>query len=152
MNIISKDYSLATKSYDIFFSGCNMTVHCEDCHNPEAWTFSCGTDWTLHKKEIEENVNLFRPIIDKIFLLGGEPLDQDREEFIKCMDFLQTLNKEIWLFTRFDIKDIPEDLKQRFDYIKSGTYIPQLTVDDNIQYGVKLATSNQYIVKKGIDY
>jgi len=147
MRIVAKDYSMATKSYDIFFSGCNMTVHCEDCHNPEAWDFNCGTDWKGHIQEIKENINLFGPIIDKIFLLGGEPLDQDRTDFLECVDFLRSLGKEIWLFTRFDIKEIPEELQQKFDYIKCGMYIPKLTVSDNIQYGVQLATSNQYIVK-----
>lgn len=147
MNIISKDYSLATKSYDIFFSGCNMTVHCEDCHNPEAWNFNCGTDWVLHKKEIKENISLFNPIIDKIFLLGGEPLDQDRGDFLKCVRFLRTLGKDIWLFTRYDIKEIPKEIQQLFDYIKCGMYIPKLITSNNIQYNVRLATSNQYIIK-----
>ena len=38
------------------------------------------------------------------------------------------------------------------DYIKCGKYIPELTTDDNIQYGVHLATSNQRIYKCGVDY
>ena len=147
MNIVAKDYSMATKSYDIFFSGCKAIPFCEDCHNPEAWDFKCGTDWNLHKSEIAENVKLFNTLIDKIFLLGGEPLDQDRGEFLECVDFLHSLNKELWLFTRFDITEIPNDLQQKFAYIKCGRYLPELSTNNNIQYGVSLATSNQYIVK-----
>ena len=42
--------------------------------------------------------------------------------------------------------------KELCDYIKTGSYIEELKCDDNIQYGIKLATSNQKINKKGIDY
>jgi glutaminase len=38
------------------------------------------------------------------------------------------------------------------DYIKTGRYIPELKVNENVHYGINLATSNQKIYKKGIDY
>ena len=38
------------------------------------------------------------------------------------------------------------------DYIKYGSYKEELKCDNNIFYGVKLATSNQKMLKKGIDY
>ena len=37
--------------------------------------------------------------------------------------------------------------KKMVDYIKIGAYIPELTTDDNIQFGIKLATSNQKIYR-----
>lgn len=152
MRIVSTDYSMATKSYDIFLSGCNATPKCEDCHNPEAWDFKCGTDWKSHIAKINKAVLLFKNNIDKFFILGGEPLDQDREQFVLFITGLREYGKPLWLFTRFELNEIPEEIKEMFDYIKTGRYIPELSTKDNIQYGVRLATSNQKIYKKGVDY
>jgi anaerobic ribonucleoside-triphosphate reductase activating protein len=152
MNIIFKDYSLATNSYDIFFSGCNASPKCEGCHNPEAWDFSYGSASSMHLEDIKKDIKEFSTLIDKIFLLGGEPLDQDRAEFTDFVLYLKDLNKPIWLFTRYSLEDIPNDIKYLFDYIKCGRYIPSLSTKDNIQYGVQLATSNQHIYKKNKDY
>jgi len=48
--------------------------------------------------------------------------------------------------------DMPNELINSLDYIKCGRYEESLKCNDNIQYGIKLATSNQRIYKKGIDY
>lgn len=39
-----------------------------------------------------------------------------------------------------------------FDYIKCGTYNEQEKTANHIEYGVVLASSNQHIYKKGVDY
>ena len=49
------------------------------------------------------------------------------------------------------INDV-EELLPFLDWVKIGRYIESLTTDNNIQYGIKLATSNQNIYKKGVDY
>ena len=85
-------------------------------------------------------------------IFGGEPLDQPVGELIEMLDYLTKANKPIWLFTRYKIEYIPEDINKYCDYIKCGNYIEELTTGDNIQYGIKLATSNQHIYKKGKDY
>ena len=155
MNIVTVDYSMATQSYDIFFSGCKMTIHCQDCHNEEAWDFNCGTRYDLWLKKIGSDFKAFGGIIKKIFLLGGEPLDQDREELLEFIRILREdldIKHDIWLFTRFELNTIPDEIKQHFSHIKCGMYRPELSTNDNIQYGVKLATSNQKIYARGIDY
>ncbi len=152
MNIVCIDYSMATKSFDIFFSGCNASPKCKDCHNPESWDFSCGKDWKQWLFQINDNVKRFGGMFDKFFILGGEPLDQNSEELSKFVACLKEYNKELWLFTRYELDDIDESVKKQFNYIKTGRYIPELTVSDNICYNVRLATSNQKIWKQGVDY
>lgn len=152
LKIITTDYSMATRSYDIFFSGCAANPRCENCHNAEAWDFNQGTDWKKHVLKISKDLKQFSTLIDKFFILGGEPLDQDLDELYLCMDALKEFGKELWLFTRFELDEIPEEAKQVFDYIKCGRYLPELSTDNNIHYGVKLATANQRIYKKGVDY
>lgn len=152
MNIVTIDFSMATKSMDIFFSGCDAQPFCQDCHNPEAWDFNCGTDWTLWTDKIIYNVEHFGAMFDKFFLLGGEPLAQDKEQFNKFLDIIENCGKEIWLFTHYELNEISDKLKERFDYIKTGRYLPELSTKDNICYGVSLATANQKIWKREVDY
>lgn len=157
MNIITIDYSMATQSMDIFFSGCRMGSHCPGCHNSEAWDFNVGSDWTSWITKIKNDICTFGGMIKRIFILGGEPLDQDHSELIKFLDSIYTdavltNDIELWLFTRYEINQVPDEFKNIFHYIKTGPYREELTVTDNISYGVRLATSNQKVLKKGLDY
>lgn len=152
MNIITIDYSMATQSLDIFFSGCAMGSHCPGCHNSEAWDFSVGTPWLDWASKIQYNLREFDGMIKRVFFLGGEPLDQDARELRNFLDEIDWYEKELWLFTRYDLGQVPEDLMERFDYIKTGPYLESLATTDNISYGVRLATSNQKVNKRGVEY
>lgn len=148
MKIVAIDFSMSTKSYDIFFSGCNANPKCEGCHNPESWDFSFGAEWRTKKEKIAKDIKDFSSVIDKIFILGGEPLDQDTFEFTTFLLWLKEQGKEIWLFTRYSIDEVPDYVKEEVDYIKTGRYLPELSTQNNLCYGVRLATSNQTIYKK----
>jgi len=155
MNILATQYSLIYKSLDIYVAGCrgDKGVHCTSCHNPESWDFNQGD---LYDKEyfgkLQTKVKNFDVLISNIMLFGGEINDQNHDELFKFLKDLRTLNKDIWLFTRYDIKDIPSFERDLCDYIKCGSYLPELTCEDNTMYDIKLATSNQHIYKKGLDY
>lgn len=152
MNISYIDYSPFTKSLDIFFSGCNPPF-CSECYNSELTDFNCGTDWRNWVGKIEKYCHEYSGLIDNIFLLGGSPTHQDLNEMYEFIGTIFMLNnKKIWLFAREELNEIPELFKGLCDYIKTGAYIPELTCDNNIQYGIKLATSNQKIYKKGVDF
>ena len=83
--------------------------------------------------------------------MGGDPVDcfKHYPEYLDFLIELKKYNKPIYLFTRHELEDIPKELIENVDYIKTGAYIPELTCDDNIQYDIKLATSNQKIYKMG---
>lgn len=152
MRIVAIDYSMATQSMDIFFSGCDAEPRCEGCHNPEAWDFNVGKDWKQWIFQINDNMIKFGPMVKKFFILGGEPLAQDPDEFSKFIACVKEYKKELWLFTHYELNEIDESVKKQFDYIKTGRYLPELSTNDNICYGVRLATSNQKIYKRGVDY
>lgn len=151
MNIISTEYTLSTKSLEIFVSGC-LPPHCEGCCNPELWEFGSDNNYLEKFEEIKTKIEEFDNLIDNVLLVGGCPLDQNYEELLDFLEKLNTLNKKIFLFTRYDIGDVPYYIRRACDYIKCGRYIPSLKTDNNIQYGIKLATSNQVIYKRGKDY
>lgn len=153
MNILATQYTLEYKSLDIYVAGCCGSPHCKDCHNPETWDFNKGEQYTLkYFNRIKTKVHDFNNLIDNIMIFGGEPLDQDKDELLHILFDLKTLNKPIWLFTRYSIDEVPKEVKTLCNYIKCGRYVPELKSNDNIMYGIKLATSNQKIFKKGIDY
>ena len=153
MRILSTQYTLATKSLEIYISGCMASPHCEDCHNPESWDFDLGEVYDINYfYKIKRKVEEFPSLVKNIMIFGGEPLDQKEIELKKFLNDLYTLNKDIWLFTRHELYNVPQFVKDKCSYIKCGYYDYRLSTDDNIQYGIKLATSNQNIYKKGKDY
>lgn len=153
MNILATQYSLTSKSLDIYVAGCNGNPHCVGCHNPESWSFNQGELYTEeYFNNIQTKVQDFDILIDNIMIFGGEPNDQNHDELLHFLIDIKSLNKKVWLFTRYGITDVPKFELSLCDYIKSGSYMPELITDDNIQYGIKLATSNQFINKKGLDY
>jgi len=152
MNINYVEYSPKTKSIDIFFSGCNEPF-CDGCCNPELIDFNNGTDWRLWVDRIEKYCHEYNGLVENIFLVGGSPTHQNLDEMYEFLGTIFMLNNQkIWLFAREELKDIPELFKGLCEYIKVGPYIPELACDDNIQYGIKLATKNQNIYKKREDY
>lgn len=154
MNVLATQYTLCNKALEIYIAGCNGDPHCEDCHNPESWDFSLGSALTLgyFSKNIGAKINEFSTLIENIMIFGGEPLDQPPSDLEELLSLLSFSNKKIWIFTRYPIEEVPDFVKHYCDYIKCGKYEKNLTSDNNIQYGIKLASNNQKIYKKGIDY
>lgn len=101
---------------------------------------------------LKSKIQSFDELIDNIMIFGGEPLDQSMVSLIELLDYLQQFNKAIWIFTRYNLSEVPLIIKDRCDYLKCGRYEPEKCTDSNVQYGIALATSNQNIYKKGLDY
>lgn len=143
------EYSISTKSIDIFNSGCDANPRCKDCCNPELWDWNQkGLDLNVVCKKVEQLTKKFSNLVERFLLVGGDPVDayiRYPEQYTELLFCLNTLYKPIFLFTRHELKDIPKELLRQVDYVKTGAYIPELTVDNNIQFNIKLATSNQNI-------
>lgn len=155
MNILASQYTLQYNSLDIYIAGCkgDKGVHCKNCHNRESWNFNNGDEYNKdYLNNILSKIKEFDFLIDKIMIFGGEANDQSHEELKAFLKDMRNTGKEIWLFTRYKIEEIPQFEYELCDYIKCGNYNEDLKVDDNIHYGIRLATSNQKIYKKGIDY
>ena len=149
MNILGTQYTVQNKAFEIYLSGCNANPHCKNCHNPESWNFNCGEPYDdIYFNKILTKINEFSSLIENIWILGGEPLDQDRKELKRFLFEMGNFNRSIWLFTRYEIDEIPRDIKKMCDYIKTGPYIEALSVKENEYYGVNLASSNQKIYRK----
>lgn len=120
-----------------------------NCHSPELWDDSIGEELTKDKYNgLKKNIEGKIDMIDNFMIFGGEPLEKPKEEIIEFLTFLKQFNKPIWLFTRFELKQVDKEILDLLDYIKCGMYLEKQATDDNIIKGIKLASKNQHIFRK----
>ena len=104
----------------IYVSGCHF--HCKDCHNPEAWDFNYGKEFT--EKEIDYIIEkMDNDYISGLSILGGEPLEPINQQGL--LPLVKKVKekfpkKSIWLYTGylFD-KDILFDMYVKNDYTRN---------------------------------
>ena len=154
MNINYIEYSINTSSLDIFFAGCNN--RCTNCYNPNLMSFENGSEHTLWFPKIKHYLKENNKLIKRIFLVGGSVNHQNSYELEIFLHFLREecnkYNILIYAFCGEEINNVQEVLKKYCDRIKTGAYIPEMKCENNIQEGIKLATSNQRVLVKGKDY
>ena len=85
----------------LFVQGCHF--HCYNCFNQETWDFNGGKEWT---QEVEDKfIELAsRPYIQRISILGGEPLaDENLDCVLNLVNKFRLLfpQKTIWLYTGY---------------------------------------------------
>lgn len=147
MNILGTQLTLQHQAFEVYLSGCNPP-HCRGCHNPESWDFNSGSPATpLLIQQIKTRIMSAGPLVNRIWLLGGEPLDQPLEELEWLIRELRETGRPVWMFTRYSKEQIPERIKEALSVVKTGAYIPELASDDHVEYGVKLASTNQHIYR-----
>ena len=96
----------------LFVQGCHF--HCINCFNQETWDFNGGKEWT---QEIEDEfINLIssNPYIDRVSILGGEPLCN--ENVITIFNLIKTIKlnfpkKKIWCYTGYTWEQIFNDIQ-----------------------------------------
>lgn len=150
MNVLATEYSLSTSSLDIYLAGCKPP-HCPGCHNPESWDFSLGKPYETFLPSLSFKIASYKSLVKNIFILGGEPLHQDKMKLLTLLGFLSEFKNPLWLFTRYEIEKVPLEVIGLVDYIKTGPFKRELVTEDNIQFGIKLASTNQRIYHKGDD-
>lgn len=144
MKIAGTEYNLERKTFEIYFSGCNKP-HCDGCHNPELWDHNIGNDWTLFVKKFEKKIK--SNMIEHIWLLGGDPLDQNQKELIDFLFFLKPFDIPIWIWTKAELEEIPIKIRDFCSYIKTGPYKKELPEYIDNETNIKLASNNQKILK-----
>ena len=123
----------------IFFQGCPF--RCEGCHNPELQTVDGGIETTTDAvmQEIMKHIDWY----DSVAFMGGEPLAQ-KEALIDLLERTRALGLLAWLYTGFELKDVPNDIKVLCDVIVAGPYM------DELRTGGFPASSNQQIYRRTI--
>ena len=124
-------------------SGCPHK--CEGCHSQYLW----GYDGNILIDDFVELLSKYKDMITCVCFMGGE---QNKDELYSYLMFIKSIGLNTCLYSGCTSLNDVEELLPFLDWVKIGRYIESLTTDNNIQYGIKLATSNQHIYKKGVDY
>lgn len=124
--------------------GCN--IGCKGCFNQHL------KDMPTQEKESQAIIGEIKlnPFIQGIILGGLEWSEQPEEMMELVMVALKnSLQVMIYSGLKYEIfiSKFPQ-LEGLDIYIKCGEYNTQLNTNENIQYGIKLATSNQKIYKR----
>lgn len=130
-----------TASMTIWFSGCNF--RCKNCYNRKLWDSSHG-----HKYNATSVAKIVRAECNKlgiksVVFLGGEPLQQDREELLSLCRLLKEADLNIWLYTGYGFQDADDFGILEYVYtVKCGEYI------DHMKQDGFPASSNQRVYRR----
>ena len=124
-------------------SGC--PYKCKGCHSTYLWEYKGN----YLSKDIESIFNEYLGMFSCVCFMGG---DTNLIELKELLKLCKSKGLKTCIYTGTDDISIFKDCMKYLDYIKYGSYKEELKCDNNIFYGVKLATSNQKMLKKGIDY
>ena len=103
----------------IYVSGCHF--HCKGCHNPQAWSFDYGREFT--EKDIDYIIDLMdNDYISGLSILGGEPLELvNQKGLVPLVNKVKEKfpDKDIWCYTGYDFeKDVLGNMLPRFEFTK----------------------------------
>lgn len=106
---------------------------------------------TLIKNETEIINEIKSNPFNKGIIFAGLEWMLQPTELVRLANLTRENGLQTMLYTGMSfISD--RNITQCFDYIKCGRYEEELKTINHIEYGVTLASSNQHIYKKGIDY
>lgn len=127
----------------INISGCPHK--CEGCHSQYLWEY----EGNYISKDFNNILNFYDGMITCVCFMGGEQNVDELESYLK---YVKEYGLKTCLYSGCDLIEEIAILLPHLDWVKIGRYEESLRTDDNMQYGIKLATSNQKIYKKGIDF
>lgn len=114
----------------IYVSGCHF--HCKGCHNPQAWNFDYGREFT--EKDIDYIIDLMdNDYISGLSILGGEPLELiNQKGLVPLVNRVKEKfpNKNIWCYTGYDFeKDVLGNMIPKFEFTKEFLKKVDVVVD-----------------------
>lgn len=86
----------------VWFTGCSK--HCPGCCAPELQSVDSGKLYSCDDLALFLNCKLISTGIDSITISGGDPLEQNKEEFIAFLK--QLLFKDILIYTGYTEKEV----------------------------------------------
>ena len=119
--------------------GCHF--HCINCFNQETWDFDGGKEWTQEIEDEFINLILSNPYIDRVSILGGEPLCN--ENIITIFNLIKTIKlnfpkKKVWCYTGYTWEQIfnecqldniyymfRQDAVKMIDVLVDGRYVDE---------------------------
>lgn len=112
----------------LFVSGCPF--HCEGCFNPETWDYGYGKEFT-QKTLISLIEATDKPYINRISILGGEPLAPVNLETVSLI--IESLKKRfpekrIWIYSGYTYESLNKNqlrVISKADILVDGQFIKE---------------------------
>jgi pyruvate-formate lyase-activating enzyme len=144
------EYSLNQKINYKLISACDCKYNCPNCFNQKV------KDLKTQSGSIEEILQEVKSNpFHKGIIFAGLEWSLQIDECIALATAAQSVGLKTIVYTGADQNSVvvKQYIKSKvFDYIKYGSYREELATANHIEYGVVLASSNQHIIKKGVDY
>jgi pyruvate-formate lyase-activating enzyme len=136
----------------VLISAIDCKFNCKNCFNQPLKDLP-----TLEKEDTEIINEIKTNKFNKGIIFAGLEWTLQPTELFALAGLAHTNNLKTMLFTGHEFKYFQEHGTIRYlgdylDYIKCGQYKEENTTINHVEYGVTLATSNQHIYKKGVDY
>lgn len=131
-------------------SACDCKFNCPNCFNQDVKKLPTTTK-NCHEIISEIKANPF----NKGIIFAGLEWSLQIDECITLATAAKSVGLQTMIYTGADKKSsiVKHYIKSGvFDYIKYGRYSEELKTVNHIEYGVVLASSNQHILKRGVDY
>lgn len=140
------------RTLELYFVGCHL--HCQGCHNEVLQKVTSNTK-SMTPQEIANTLKDYISIANQVHILGGEPLEQPKEELVQLFHILKQLGfKNITLFTGRTINPTRFKKSDSFfgelDYVKTGMYNEHclnISKEKEPLLGLILASTNQHLYK-----
>lgn len=151
IHIMSTQYNAEHEALELYMSGCKQ--NCPGCHNPETHAFGQGHRWEQWLKMNTYKLKHPGGTFKRVWIMGGEPLDQN---LIDLAEFVFSLHKanpelELWLWTSKELEAVPATILKHMTFVKTGRYSQQATpasietVYDTTSPSLRLASNNQQL-------
>lgn len=119
-------------------SGC--PYRCSGCHSQFLWEY--GGDDLL--ENIIDITNKYKDYITCVCFMGG---DQNLYELYLALWYCKRMGYKTCIYSGCDDIEKFEFVLPFLDWLKIGRYDETLKSDNHIEFGVKLATTNQHLYK-----
>lgn len=116
-----------TACFTIWFAGCNF--HCNECQNPQLWDRKFGGEWSTSDLYNTIIFNCYKFNYNTVVFLGGEPLQQDKQELLSLCQLLHEKGINIWIYTGYELEQIDKEILECVHTIKCGMYKSELRQD-----------------------
>ena len=120
-------------------SGC--PYHCEGCHSQYLWEYEGDNLLPINMINV---INKYKDYITCICFMGG---DQNIEELTEALKICKSLGYKTCVYSGSSNMSIFEKTLHYLDWLKLGKYNKNFSSDNHIEFGVKLATTNQHLYK-----
>lgn len=122
-------------AFIVYFQGCGFA--CMGCQNPDLRDFTGG--YTVFPEDVLAQID--ESFYDSVVFSGGEPLAQPSA----VIYLANRIKIKKWLYTGYELEDVPEEIKEVFDVIVAGRYIGELKT------GGFPSSSNQVVWRRSIE-